>query len=85
MGVFPRTEPEVAELALIMVEGLAAGQDDFPAPPVPAEELKVSTAVTTNQLVNNQPRGVELGYRAVALNKAGVCFGPGLSQGMPAA
>jgi len=189
MGVFPRTEPEVAELALILTEGLAAGTDDFPAPPVPAEELRarldrfrsaltatvqterlfreqhalkdaaygdlvdgmkadlkygeiavratpeklaqigwstrrdrsnldgpgevrdfqvraegdtwalfewkapvdggavqayrverkeaagpweeVSTAVTTTQLVNNQPRGVELSYRVVAMNKAG--------------
>jgi len=31
---FPQTEPEIAALALVMVQRLAQAGDEFPAPPV---------------------------------------------------
>jgi hypothetical protein len=37
---FPRTESDIATLAARVVEGLAQSAEDFPAPPVPAEELR---------------------------------------------
>jgi hypothetical protein len=37
---FPRTEPDIAALAARVVEGLAQAAEDFPAPPVPLEELR---------------------------------------------
>ena len=40
MARFPRTEAEIAELASTIVEGLEAGADDFPRPPVGAAALE---------------------------------------------
>ena len=40
MARFPRTEAEIAELASTIVEGLGAGADDFPRPPVGAAALE---------------------------------------------
>jgi hypothetical protein len=40
MPRFPRTEAEVAALAVVVTQGLREGADDFPAPPVPADELQ---------------------------------------------
>ena len=37
---FPRTESEIAALALRVVEGLVNAAEDFPNPPVPPAELK---------------------------------------------
>lgn len=37
---FPESEPEIAVLAALVVEGLELAVEDFPAPPVPATELK---------------------------------------------
>jgi hypothetical protein len=37
MSRFPRTEPEIAALALLVTEGLAQA---VPSPPVPADELQ---------------------------------------------
>ena len=37
---YPRTEAEMAALALRVAEGLTAHSEDFPNPPVPAAELK---------------------------------------------
>ena len=37
---FPRTESEIAALALRVVEGLVNAVEDFPNPPVPPAELK---------------------------------------------
>jgi hypothetical protein len=38
---FPRTEAEIAALAVLVVQGLEQAAEDFPAPPVPAAYLKV--------------------------------------------
>lgn len=40
MARFPDAEPEIAALALSLVQGLGQATEDFPAPPVPAEELQ---------------------------------------------
>ena len=40
MSRFPRTEPEIAALALLVTPGLGQAADDFPAPPVPPSELQ---------------------------------------------
>jgi len=40
MARFPQTEPEIAALALVAVQGLRQAADDFPAPPVSADELQ---------------------------------------------
>src|SRR3990170_4643265 len=37
---FPRTEAEIAALALVVIQGLEQAADDFPNPPVPAAELR---------------------------------------------
>ena len=37
---FPRTEAEIAALALLVAQGLEEAVDDFPSPPVPADELR---------------------------------------------
>jgi len=37
---FPRSEPDIATLAARVVEGLTQAAEDFPAPPVPADELR---------------------------------------------
>jgi hypothetical protein len=37
---FPRTEADIAALAVLVTDGLEQAAQDFPAPPVPAEELK---------------------------------------------
>jgi hypothetical protein len=50
---FPESEPEIAALAALLVEGLGQATEDFPAPPVAPEELRVkleayhSTAAAT--------------------------------------
>ncbi len=40
MPRFPRTAPEIAALALVVTQGLAQASEDFPAPPVPTDELQ---------------------------------------------
>ena len=40
MPRFPRSEPDIAALALVVTQGLAQAPEDFPAPPVPADELQ---------------------------------------------
>jgi hypothetical protein len=40
MATFPRTEPEIAALALVVKDGLAQAAEDFPAPPVPPQDLQ---------------------------------------------
>lgn len=40
MARFPQTEPEIAALALLMVQGLSEAAEDFPQPPVPPDELQ---------------------------------------------
>jgi hypothetical protein len=40
MARFPSTEPEIAALALVLADGLAAAPEDFPTPPVPAADLQ---------------------------------------------
>ncbi len=37
---FPETEPEIAALALLVIQGLQTIAQDLPAPPVPAGELQ---------------------------------------------
>jgi len=87
MSRFPQTEPEIAALALVVAQGLREAAEDFPAPPVDggaptfyriqrqmegAQWEDAGTATNTEQLVSNQPRGVELHYRVLAINKAGI-------------
>jgi hypothetical protein len=40
MPRFPRTEPEIARLALQIIDGLEQSAEDFPSPPVPAAEMR---------------------------------------------
>ena len=40
MARFPETEPEIAALAVLLVQGLREAAADFPAPPVSADELE---------------------------------------------
>ena len=40
MPRFPQTEPEIAALAVVVAQGLSEAVDDFPAPPVSADELQ---------------------------------------------
>ncbi len=40
MPRFPRTEPEIAAFAHVMAQGLGQAAEDFPTPPVPADELQ---------------------------------------------
>jgi hypothetical protein len=40
MARFPRTEADIAALALVVREGLARAPEDFPTPPVAPEELQ---------------------------------------------
>jgi hypothetical protein len=40
MPRFPQAEPEIAALALLIANGLTTAAEDFPNPPVPAEELQ---------------------------------------------
>jgi hypothetical protein len=40
MPRFPRTEPEIAALAHVMAQGLGQASEDFPTPPVAADELQ---------------------------------------------
>lgn len=37
---FPQAEPDIAALAVLVTQGLGQMAEDFPAPPVPADELK---------------------------------------------
>lgn len=37
---FPRTEAEIAALAVVVAQGLEQAEEDFPAPPVPAADLR---------------------------------------------
>ena len=37
---FPQTEPEIAALALVVAQGLGQAAEDFPSPPIPANELQ---------------------------------------------
>jgi len=41
MPRFPRSEPEIAALALVVTQGLTQASDDFPTPPVAVDELQV--------------------------------------------
>ena len=53
MARFPESEPEITALALLVAQGLGQATEDFPAPPVPPEELQAkldaynSTAAAT--------------------------------------
>ena len=40
MSRFPRSEAEIAALALVVTQGLGQASDDFPTPPVAADELQ---------------------------------------------
>ena len=40
MARFPQGEPEIAALALLIMDGLMTAAEDFPSPPVSAEELQ---------------------------------------------
>jgi hypothetical protein len=41
---FPRTEARIAALAELVVQGLEQAPEDFPAPPVPPDELRIRMA-----------------------------------------
>ena len=40
MARFPQAEPEIAALALVVVQGLRQAATDFPSPPISADELQ---------------------------------------------
>ena len=40
MPRFPRSEPEIAALALVVTQGLTQASDEFPTPPVAVDELQ---------------------------------------------
>lgn len=40
MASFPRTEPDIAALALLVTQGLTQASEDFPTPPVSPDELQ---------------------------------------------
>lgn len=40
MPRFPRTEADIAALAMLVADGLEQAAEDFPSPPVPAQDLK---------------------------------------------
>ena len=40
MARFPRSEPEIAALAMLVTQGLGQATEDFPAPPVQPSELQ---------------------------------------------
>ena len=44
MPRFPDTEPDIAALAMVLIEGLRKTPELFPAPPVPADALQASAA-----------------------------------------
>lgn len=42
MATFPNTEPDIAALAMVMIDGLTKASAEFPAPPVPPDALQAS-------------------------------------------
>ena len=40
MSRFPRSEPDIAALALVVTQGLGQASDDFPTPPVAVDEMQ---------------------------------------------
>jgi hypothetical protein len=42
MARFPETEPDIAALATVMIDGLRQAAEEFPAPPVPPDALQES-------------------------------------------
>jgi len=40
MSRFPRSEPDIAALALVVTQGLGQASDDFPTPPVTVDEMQ---------------------------------------------
>ncbi len=42
MARFPETEPDIAALAMVLIQGLRNTPELFPAPPVPADPLQAS-------------------------------------------
>ena len=50
MARFPNSEPEIAALALLVVQGLGKATEDFPAPPVPPNELQARLEVYNTSL-----------------------------------
>jgi hypothetical protein len=42
MARFPETEPDIAALATVMIDGLRKAVEEFPAPPVPPDALQES-------------------------------------------
>ena len=50
MTQFPRAEPDVAALALLLIQGLRQNAVDFPAPPVSPVELEAMLATYNTEL-----------------------------------
>ena len=42
MATFPNTEPDIAALAMVLIDGLRQAAVEFPAPPVPPDALQAS-------------------------------------------
>jgi len=54
---FPRTEAEIAALALLVMEALGQPADDFPSPPVPSSKLQAKLdAYNAAQAATSPPR-----------------------------
>ncbi len=71
MARFPKTEPKIAQLARQIADGLEHAADEFPSPTVPAAVLRAQLE-DYRELLHDQPRGVELKFRVLAMNRADV-------------
>jgi hypothetical protein len=61
MARFPKSEPEIAALAHVVVQGLREAAEDFPAPPVSADDLQTrlerfNTAIAATVTAENRFR-----------------------------
>ena len=62
MARFPQSEPEIAALAMLVTHGLGQASEDFPTPPVPADEMQArldryNTALAATVVAETEFRG----------------------------
>ena len=69
MSRFPRSEPDIAALALVVTQGLGQASDDFPTPPVAVDEMQ--GRLDAYNADRSAAIRVGLEYRVFAVNRAG--------------
>lgn len=77
MASFPRTDPEISALALMLVRGLEQGPEDFPNPPVAPSELQAvldafeaaTSAVVAAKAVVREKQAVKAEARHVLVDR----------------